>query len=341
MSKTTDYIKTHSLKVSSGIANAVFLTIGVGFLLETVGSMTHVGLLMTIGSVAKVLLAPALGAGIAVMEGGNSLTIFSAMAVAAIGGGAIQMGPEGMMTIIGGEPIGALLAGTIATWVGKRVTGKTPLDMMAVPVVTLIIGGASGVILAKTMGPLVLAISTAISSAVASNPFLGSVVLSVVWGLLLMSPASSAALSVALALDPVSNGAMLIGTTAQYFAYSVVSAKENDLGGYLAQGICTPKVQLPNIIKNPAILIGPTISSAIVGPLATIGFGFTTIPAMGGMGFCSFVAPLFIINNNGWYFLGVYLLCGAILPIIITTAVNKILYAKNKISTGDMALSLN
>lgn len=341
MNKTTDYIKTHSLKVSSGIANAVFLTIGVGFLLETLGNMANIPLLVTIGGVAKVLLAPALGAGIAVMEGGNTLTIFSAMAVAAIGGGAIQMGSEGMMTIIGGEPIGALLAGTIATWIGKRVTGKTPLDMMAIPVATLTIGGIAAIFLAQFMGPLILTVSTAISSAVASNPVVGSIVLSVVWGLLLMSPASSAALSVALALDPISNGAMLIGTTAQYFSFSIVSAKENDLGGYMAQGICTPKVQLPNIIKNPAILIGPTLSSAIAGPLATIGFGFTTVPAMGGMGFCSFVAPLFIINNNGWYALGVYLLCGAVLPVLITLAVNKVLYAKKKIAVGDMALSVN
>lgn len=340
MNKTTEYIKTHSLKVSSGVANAVFLTIGVGFLLETLGNMVNFPLLVTIGAVAKVLLAPALGAGIAVMEGGNTLTIFSAMAVAAIGGGAIQAGPEGVMTIVGGEPIGALLAGTIATWIGKRIAGKTPLDMMAIPVVTLTLGGTIALFLARFMGPLVLAISTFISGAVADNPLIGSIVLAVVWGLLLMSPASSAALSVALALDPVSNGAMLIGTTAQYFAYSVVSARENDLGGYLAQGICTPKVQLPNIIKNPAILIGPTLSSAIVGPLATIGFGFTTIPAMGGMGFCSLVAPLFIINNNGWYYLGVYLLCGAVLPVLITLGVNKILYAKKKISIGDMALSV-
>lgn len=340
MEKYSTYFKEHTLKVSSGIANAIFLTIGVGFLMETLGDMAGLQLLVTIGAVAKVLLAPALGAGIAVMEGGNTLTIFSAMAAASLGGGAIQMTEAGM-TIVGGEPIGALLAGAIATFVGKRVSGKTPLDMMAIPVAALTVGGASGIALAKVMTPLLLTISTAISGAVADSPVVGSIILSVVWGLLLMSPASSAALSVALALNPIANGAMLIGTTAQYFAFSIVSAKENDLGGYLAQGICTPKVQLPNIIKNPAILIGPTLSSAICGPLATVVFGFRTIPAMGGMGFCSFVAPLYIINNNGWYFLGVYLLCGAVLPVLITWAVNKVLYARKKIAVGDMALTVS
>lgn len=341
MNKTTAYAKDRVLKASSGIANAIFLTIGVGFLLETIGDMAGIALLVSIGGVAKVLLAPALGAGVAVMLGGNTLTIFSAMTAAAIGGGAIQMGETGVFTIVGGEPIGALLAGTIATYVGKRVTGKTPLDMMAIPVAALTVGGTAGLLLEQVMSPVLIMVSGAISSAVSGSPVLGSLVLSVVWGLLLMSPASSAALSVALALDPISNGAMLIGTTAQYFAFSIVSSKENDLGGYLAQGICTPKVQLPNIIKNPAILIGPTLASAIAGPIATTVFGFRTIPAMGGMGFCSFVAPLYIINNNGWYQFGVYLLCGAVLPVLITLGVNKVLYAKKKIVAGDMALSVN
>lgn len=341
MKKFGTYFMKHTLTVSSGIANAIFLTIGVGFLLATIGDMAGLPLLVTIGSVAKVMLAPALGAGIAITEKGNTLTVFSAMVAASLGGGAIQMTAEGALTIIGGEPIGALLAGAVATFVGNRVSGKTPLDMMAIPVAALLVGGTSGIYLAKVMTPLLLAVSTMISGAVASNPILGSIVLSVVWGLLLMSPASSAALSVALALNPVANGAMLIGTTAQYFAFSIVSAKENDLGGYLAQGVCTPKVQLPNIIKNPAILIGPTLSSAICGPLATVGFGFTTIPAMGGMGFCSFVAPLFVINNNGLYGLGVYLLCGAVLPVIITWSVNKLLFARKKIAVGDMALTVS
>lgn len=341
MNKTAAYAKERMFKASSGIANAIFLTIGVGFLLATLGEMFQIQLLITIGGVAKVLLAPALGAGVAIMLGGNTLTVFSAMVASSLGGGAIQASADGAITIIGGEPIGALLAGAIATFVGKRVTGKTPLDMMAIPVAALTVGGTAGILLERVMTPLLMVVSTTISNAVAGNPILGSIVLAVVWGLLLMSPASSAALSVALALDPISNGAMLIGTTAQYFAFSVVSAKENDLGGYLAQGLCTPKVQLPNIIKNPAILIGPTLSSAICGPIATMVFGFQTVPAMGGMGFCSLVAPLYVINNNGWYAFGVYLLCGAVLPIIITLAVNKVLYAKNKIAVGDMALAVN
>jgi len=328
------------LKVSSGVANAVFVTVGVGYLVEIIGDMLGLPMLVLVGQVAKVLLTPALGAGIAVMLQANTLTIFSAMAAAALGGGAIQIAESGL-TIVGGEPIGALLAGTIATWVGNKVTGKTPLDMMAIPVSSLLVGGVAGVALSQVMTPLLTVISSAITSAVSGSPIVGSAVLSVVWGLFLMSPASSAALSVALALDPMSNGAMLIGTTAQYFAFSVLSWRENDLGGYIAQGLCTPKVQLPNIIKNPIILVGPTLASAICGPLATVVFGFETIPAMGGMGFAALVAPLYVFSNNTLYMFGIYLLCGAVLTVAITFGVNKVLYSRKKIRKGDMALTVS
>lgn len=340
MSQMQSYVKNNVLKVSSGVANAVFVTVGVGYLLEIFGDMLGIPMLILVGQVAKVLLTPALGAGIAVNLKANTLTIFSAMAAAALGGGAIQI-VEGGMTIIGGEPIGALLAGTIATFVGKKVTGKTPLDMMAIPVSSLVVGGLSGVALAQVMTPLLTTISTAITQAVAGSPIVGSSVLAVVFGLFLMSPASSAALSVALALDPMSSGAMLIGTTAQYFAFSLLSMRENDLGGYIAQGVCTPKVQLPNIINNPAILIGPTVASAICGPLATVLFGFETIPAMGGMGFAALVAPLYVLSTNPLYIFGIYLLCGAVLPVLITYGVNKVLYARKTIKKGDMALTVS
>lgn len=340
MSHMRSYVKNNVLKVSSGVANAVFVTVGVGYLVEIIGDLLGIPMLVSIGLVAKVLLTPALGAGIAVNLNANTLTIFSAMASAALGGGAIQM-VEGSLTISGGEPIGALLAGTIATFVGKKVTGKTPFDMMAIPVSSLLVGGISGVALAQVMSPLITTISAAISNAVAGSPIIGSSVLGVVFGLFLMSPASSAALSVALALDPMSNGAMLIGTTAQYFAFSLLSWRENDLGGYIAQGLCTPKVQLPNIIKNPTILVGPTIASAICAPIATVLFGFETIPAMGGMGFAALVAPLYVFSTSPLYTFGVYLLCGAVLPVLITYGVNKVLYARQKIKVGDMALTVS
>lgn len=336
-----NYMKRNLLKVSSGVANAIFVTIGIGYLFSTLGEMFGLQTFVTIGSVAAVLLAPALGAGIAYNIGVNTLTLFAAMISATIGGGAITAGADGALTIVGGDPVGALLAGTVATYVGKKVTGTSPVDMVSIPILSLLIGGVVGVGSAQVIQPMLLVISEAISAAVAGNPVIGSAVMAVLFGLFLMSPVSSAALSIALLLDPISNGAMLIGTTAQYFSFSILSIRENDMGGYIAQGVCTPKVQLPNIINNPKILIGPTLASAICGPLATMVFGFETIPAMGGIGFAALVAPLWVINNLGWGMFAAYILCGAVLPIGITYSVNKILYSRNWIQTGDMALEVN
>jgi len=335
------YIKENMLKVSSGVANAIFVTIGIGYLFSTLGDMFGIQALITIGGISTVLMAPALGAGIAYNIGVNTLTLFAAMISATVGAGAITAGSDGALTIVGGDPIGALIAGTIATFVGKRLTGTSPVDMVSIPTVSLLIGGLVGLGSAQIIQPTLLIVSEAISNAIAGNPLIGSSVMAVLFGLFLMSPVSSAALSVALALDPLSNGAMLVGTTAQYFSFSILSMRENDLGGYVAQGVCTPKVQLPNIINNPKILIGPTLASAICGPLATMIFGFETIPAMGGVGFAALVAPLWVINNLGWGMFAAYIFCGAVLPLGITYVINKVLYSRNWIKTGDMALEVS
>lgn len=335
-----EYVKNNLLKVSSGVANAIFVTIGIGFLFGTLGDMLGLPILVTIGGIARVLLAPALGAGIAVNLQANTLTLFASMASSTLGGGAIQATEAGY-TIVGGDPIGALIAGVIATFIGKKLTGTSPLDMMSIPTLSLLAGGLAGAGLAQVISPLLLMVSELISGAVADSPVIGSAVMAVLFGLFLMSPLSSAALSIALGLSPMASGAMLIGTTAQYFVFSIISMRENNLGGYIAQGLCTPKVQLPNIIKNPKILIGPTLASAICGPIATVAFGFETIPEMGGVGFAAGVAPLWVINHSGLAFFGVYLLCGAVLPILITLAVNKLLYASKAIKAGDMALEVS
>lgn len=338
-----EYVQKHSYIVSSGLANAIFVTVGIGFLFTTLaeligGDSFIVTFLMLLGTALKVFMTPALGAGIAIVEKADTLTVFSAMAAAAMGGGAISIAETGGIEIIGGEPIGALIAGTVATFVGKRIKGNTKADMMLIPLCASLAGGIVGYGLSFIMSPIINTFSVTISNAVAGSPIVGSAVMSVLFGLFLMSPLSSAALAIALQLSPMASGAMLIGTTAQYFAFSICSSKENDFGGYIAQALCTPKVQLGNVVKNPKILIGPTISSLICAPIATVGFGFETIAEMGGMGFCSLVAPLNVLASGGISQFIVYIIFGAILPVAITFAVNKVLYTKGAIKEGDMEL---
>lgn len=333
-----EYIMPRVFKASTGIAQAIFVTLGIGLLLENIGKMLDLQSLILIGTVAKVLMAPAIGAGIAFMLGANGLTIFSAMAASSIGAGSIQMTDAGI-TIIGGEPIGALLTATLATFIGKRVTGKTPLDMMAIPVLSIGISGFVGLGIFKVMSPILTTVGGFITDAAGGSPLLTSVVIAVVWGLLLLSPASSVALAIALNLDGIAAGAALAGCAAHFAGLTFISRKENDLGGLLAQGICTPKVQLPNITKNPYIIVPTVISSAIVGPIATLIFNLEATKEIAGMGLSSFVAPLNMIANSESNFVIIgMLICYIIIPVIISFFVAGFLKKKNLIKEGDLSL---
>ena len=258
-------------KASAGIAQGIFVSLGIGLLIENIGRIVDIPLLITIGVVAKSLMAPAIGAGIAFMLGANGLVIFSAMVAGAIGAGSISITEAGLI-IKTGEPIGALLTATLAVYIGKRLSGKTALDMMLVPFAAILGSGLVGIWLSHNITPVLNAVGAFIKDSSAGSPFIASIVIAVVWGLLLISPASSAALAIALSLDGVAGGAALAGCVAQFIGFSVISAKENNLGGILAQALCTPKVQLPNITKNPMILVPTVVASAIVGPVSALIF---------------------------------------------------------------------
>lgn len=333
-----DYIMPRVFKASTGIAQAIFVTLGIGLLLDNVGKMLDMQSLITIGTVSKMLMSPAIGAGIAFMLGANGLVIFSSIVAASIGSGAIQVTEAGVL-IASGEPIGALLTATLATFIGKRVTGKTPLDMMAIPILSIGLSGFVGLGIYKVMNPILTAVGGFITDSASGSPLLTSIVVAVVWGLLLLSPASSVALAIALNLDGIAAGAALAGCAAHFAGLAFISRKENDLGGFLAQGICTPKVQLPNITKNPYIIVPTVISSAIVGPIATLIFNLEATKEIAGMGLSSFVAPLNMIANSESNFVIVsMLICYIIIPVAVSYVIAKFLTKKNLIKEGDFSL---
>ncbi|MBD3107137.1 PTS sugar transporter subunit IIC [Bacillus sp. AGMB 02131] len=327
-------------KASTGIANAVLVTLGIGLLFESIGGYLGWEMFMTIGGAAKMLLAPALGAGIAYQLGGNSLVIFSAMASSTVGGAAIQKTAEGYFTIVTGQPISAVLAGLIATYVGIKLTGKTKLDIMAIPLGAVLIGGVSGVGLAAVTTPLLTWLSAQITASVQGSPVIGSIVIALVWSLLLMTPASSAALAIALQLDPVSSAAALIGCTVQFVGFTVMSRKDNDLGGILAQIVVTPKVQFPNLIKKPIYIIPPFVAAAICAPIATIMFDFQVPYELGGMGLSSLIAPISVATTQGFSVFFIYVAVGMVLPAIITLGLHRVLKMMGKVQVGDLHLKV-
>lgn len=337
---TKNYLVDRMYKGSQGLANAVLVTLGIGLLIETFGTFTGWEGFTTVGKAAQLMLAPAIGAGIAYQLGGNTLVIFSAMASGTVGAGALSMNADGSWVLTTGQPISAVIAAVIAIWVGKRVAGKTKLDMLSIPFAAIFVGGVSGVFIASIVTPLLELLSGYIASSVQGSPLISSIVISLIWSIFLMSPASSAAIAIALQLDPISSAAALIGCTAQFAGFTAMSWKQNDLGANIAQSFLTPKVQVPNIVKNPRLVIGPFLSSVICAPIAILLFDFQVPYELAGLGLNSFIAPLNILANQGPEVLLMYLVLGVILPAIISVVVYHSLKANGWAFTGDLRMEV-
>lgn len=334
---TKKYLIDRAYKASQGLANAVLVTLGIGLLIQSIGSFTGWAGFNTIGMAAQLMLAPAIGAGIAYQLGGNTLVIFSAMACSTIGANAIHLTAAGA-TLTTGQPVSAVLSALIATWVGKRVTGKTRLDMLAIPFSAVFVGGVFAVFLAAITTPFLQWLSGQIAISVKGSPIIGAIVISLVWSILLMSPASSAALAIALQLDPISSAAALIGCTAQFAGFTAMSLKQNELGANIAQSLITPKVQFPNLVKNPRLAIPPFISAIICAPIATVLFNFHVPYKLAGLGLNSLIAPINILANQGAVVLSIYIAVGVILPVIISLFIYQGLKVLGWAQQGDLKM---
>lgn len=337
--KKKDFLIEQMYKASTGMSNAVLVTLGMGLLLESIGKAFGWDILIQIGSVAKVLLAPAFGAGIAYQLGGNTLVIFSAMVCSTIGGNALHATDAGMV-LVTGQPISAVLAAVVATYVGMKVNGKTILDMVAIPAAAILVGGLAGLGLAAVTTPLLEWISAQITSSVQGSPLIAPMVISLVWSILLMTPASSAALAIALQMDPVSSAAALIGCTVQFVGFTAMSIRQNDLGGFLAQSIITPKVQFPNLVKNPLLIIPPFVAAVICAPIATLGFGFTATYELAGLGLNSLIAPISVLATQGVSGFFIYFTMGIVVPIAITLPLYYLILRIGWAKNGDLAMKV-
>jgi uncharacterized membrane protein len=328
----------HIFKGSNGVALGIFITLPIGLLLKTFGTLTGWSVLTTIGTICIVLMAPAIGLGIAYMLEASPLVIFSSMIASTIGSGAITIVGTSVM-IKSGDPIGALLTAIVATYIGKRISGKTPLDMILTPFATILVSGLVGLGLSKFITPILTSMGAFIKTSTEGSPLIASIILAVVWGLFLVSPASSVALAIALNLNGIAGGAVLAGCAAHYVGFSIISWKENNLGGVLAQGLCTPKVQLPNITKNPMILIPTLLSSAVAGPVSALVFGIQAPKEVVGLGIGALVAPMQLLTIYDWKFIIPAMLISLILiPAVISPTIYLLLKKKGFIKEGDLKL---
>lgn len=348
-------VKEVAYRIFAAVANAILVVLGGGLLTQTIGNLTGIHVLTLIGGEAQALLAPAIGVAVASQMNTNTLVTFASMVAATVGSngvhftdtavkgmtatGQVTAAAAGAPVLTTGQPVSAVLAALIAVLVGKYLTGKTPLDMVLVPFGALAVGIGFGLVVAAVVTPALLAVSAYIAHSMQVSPVLGSMVISVVWALFLMTPASSAALAVALMLDPISSAAALIGTTAQFVGFTAMSFRQNNLGANIAQGLVTPKVQFPNLLINPYLLVPTVVSAAVCAPIATVLFDFRSTSTLGGLGLNSLIAPIAYLSR-GWAQFSTYMVFGVVVPAVLSIALYLVLKRAGFIGEKQLHLEL-
>lgn len=329
--------KRYLLDVLSQMAQAVFASLLIGLILKTIGEQGSniIGsnevftYLIKIGEIAMGLVGPAIGAAVAWGLNAPPLVLFSSVVVGTLGAN------------VGGEA-GALIATIVGAEFGKAVSKETGVDILVTPAVTVVTGSITATLIGPVIKGLMDLIGEIIMRSTELQPFLMGMIISVIVGLVLTSPLSSTALCIMLGLTGLAAGAATVGCCAQMVGFAAISYKECKLGGATALGLGSSMFQVPNIIKNPWILLPPTLAAAILGPLSTTVFQMTNDSAGAGMGTCGFVGQICTLTSMGFSLRVIMsiLLLHIILPIGISLSVNSLLIKAERIRPGDYYMNV-
>ncbi|OQY25663.1 MAG: PTS sugar transporter subunit IIC [Desulfobacteraceae bacterium 4572_35.2] len=336
----------------SGMALGLFSTLIIGLIIKQIGAGLGGSLgamLIQIGSIALVTTGAGIGVGVAHKLRAANLIIYASAVTGMFGAyagkileGSVLMG--GAVHLAGpGEPLGAFIATLVGIEMGRLVFGKTRLDIVITPMVTLISGGLVAIFIGPPIGTFMTYMGDIILFATQQRPLGMGVIISVFMGIFLTLPISSAAISIILGLKGLAAGAATAGCSAQMVGFAVASYRENKINGLLAQGLGTSMLQMPNIVKNPKIWIPAIVASAITGPIATVLFNMENNPSGGGMGTSGMVGQIMtwttMIGTQSPVILFVKIaLIHFIFPAIIAFAVSEWLRRIGWIKSGDMRL---
>ncbi len=339
----------------SGMAMGLFATLIIGTILDQIASFVP----GTIGTylnytalVAKSLTGAGIGAGMAFKYKVSPLVGVSAGVAGMIGAFASKLiagtviSDAGMLYSGPGDSLSAFIGAFFAIQAGRLISGKTKLDILLTPALSIIVGSAAGLLLGPPISNFTTKIGEIISWGTERQPVLMGIVVSVVMGICLTLPISSAALGIILGLNGIAGGAAVVGCCCQMVGFAVQSYRENKIGGLLAQGIGTSMLQMPNILRHPQIWIPPIIASAILGPVSTKILGMTCYSSGSGMGTSGLVGQFMTyasMTDAGVNSLTVILemiIMHFIAPAIICIIVSEFMRKKNLIHFGDMKLDL-
>ncbi len=330
----------------SGMAYGLFATLIIGTILCQIGKLVpgEVGAyIIAIGNFAKTITGAGIGVGVAAKFGASALVTVSAAAAGLIGAfpditkTAFAMG-------VPGEPLGAFVAAYVAIELGMLVSGKTKIDIIVTPLVSIVTGGVAGIFLGKPIATFMGWIGSIVNFGVEQQPILLGIIVSVVMGIALTLPISSAAIGLSLKLSGLAAGAAVAGCCANMIGFAVASYRENKFGGLISQGIGTSMIQMPNIVKKPIIWLPAIVASAVTGPISSAVLKMVSTPSGSGMGTAGLVGPIetyFAMVENGMP-MGLTLLEIAlvhfVLPAVIALGVCEGMRKLGWIKKGDMKL---
>lgn len=338
----------------TGMAHGLFATLIIGTIIQQVGTLIggNIGdLIFVVGKVAAALTGAGIGVGVAYRFKESPLVVLSAASAGMVGAfaskllaGAVLV--DGAMVFAGpGEPLGAFLAAYVGIELGHLVSGKTKVDIIVTPIVTIGAGSVVGIILGPPISEFMTMLGELINWGTGQQPFLMGIIVSVLMGMILTLPISSAALGVILNLSGLAAGAATVGCCCNMVGFAVASYRENKVGGLLAQGVGTSMLQVPNIVRKPIIWLPAILSSAILGPVGTIVLKMTNNATGSGMGTAGLVGQIMtwqtmIVNEAPAVVLGKIVLIQIILPAIVTLVISEFMRKKGWIKYGDMKLDL-
>ena len=335
--------RRYGIVAMSAMAQGLFCSLLIGTIIKTLGTQLGAQMLVDIGAYAMAVSGPAMAVAIGYALQAPPMVLFS---LAAVGWASNAEGGAG-------GPLAVLIIAIIATECGKAVSKETKIDILVTPAVTIIVGVALAKLIAPPIGTAASAFGVMIDRATRLQPFWMGIAVSVLVGVALTLPISSAAICAALGLTGLAGGAAVAGCCAQMVGFAVMSFPENKWGGLVSQGIGTSMLQMGNIVKNPRIWIGPTVASAITGPIATCVFHLEMNGAAvsSGMGTCGLVGQIGVYT--GWVsdvasgakaaitpmdWIGLILI-SFVLPAILAPLINQVCVKLGWVKPGDMKLS--
>ena len=339
--------KRYGIDALSAMAQGLFCSLLIGTIIKTLGQQLGSSFITDIGSYAMAVSGPAMAVAIGYALKADPMVLFS---LAAVGWAANAEGGAG-------GPLAVLIIAIVACEFGKAVSKETRVDILVTPAVTILIGVALAKLIAPPIGTAASSFGLLIDQATKLQPFWMGIAVSVLVGIALTLPISSAAICSVLGLTGLAGGAAVAGCCAQMIGFAVMSYKENGIGGLISQGLGTSMLQMPNIVKNPKVWIAPIVTSAITGPIATCLFhlemnGAPINSGMGTSGLCGqigiwtgWIAPSEAAVARGavpiqpgmmdW--LGLILVC-FVLPAVLAPLINQFCRKMNWVHDGDLTI---